>query len=606
MSAKNVRRAADAGRVDEALHGMAALVRMGQVEAQTFGMVGASAVKAGKVRSLTELVGVTRESLRGRPVLQLAILHSILSSITIHCVAEDDHVSDLVRSLADVTDFSEGEHFRQYFCRIATGLCHEYVDEARAALERARNVSIDALVRMGACHAGVTCQNGLKAGEIKCSIPMGSGGGEDRRGISGGDLLALSVYPPTGYDEAPIEAEVAAVLRSEIIIKVSDQNDRAKLLTPGGRWRMDKMANKVAFVRQLKALRIICGPSGGGSGGGGGGGKGKKAGRARPANEIVMALTAPGQHPGQTVPRVVQAASSLCTQGMYGRPLQAPPIGTPALAGLNPSQIRAISGAVTRRVTLVQGPPGTGKTHTALRILTWWLRSMSHGTGPVLATSDSNIAVDNMLEGLIKLGIRVVRLGRPDRVRPELLQYCVDVPPPGQTQVDWGAKMAALRQAQVVCSTCVGLGSEQLDGFTFAGVLLDEASQATEASSLIPLCRGCEQLVLVGDQCQLPPTVSSQRAVEVGFAEPLFNRLVSLGVEPLLLDTQYRMHPAISQVNLRVEPKSTATPPLSPHPHRRAPPAALNTAVSCACVGGAAGTPVPNLGASVPDESVCS
>jgi hypothetical protein len=69
----------------------------------------------------------------------------------------------------------------------------------------------------------------------------------------------------------------------------------------------------------------------------------------------------------------------------------------------------------------------------------------------------------------------------------------------------------------------------------------------TEASSLVPLCRGCEQLVLVGDQCQLPPTVSSQRAVNVGFAEPLFNRLVSLGVEPLLLDTQYRMHPAISQ-----------------------------------------------------------
>ena len=97
--------------------------------------------------------------------------------------------------------------------------------------------------------------------------------------------------------------------------------------------------------------------------------------------------------------------------------------------------------------------------------------------------------------------------------------------------------------SQVVCSTCVGLGSDQLDGFTFAAVLLDEASQVTEASSIVSICRGCEQLVLVGDQCQLPPTVSSQRAVEAGLAEPLFNRLVSLGVEPLLLDTQYRMHP---------------------------------------------------------------
>jgi hypothetical protein len=43
--------------------------------------------------------------------------------------------------------------------------------------------------------------------------------------------------------------------------------------------------------------------------------------------------------------------------------------------------------------------------------------------------------------------MQVVRLGRPDRVRPELLQYCVDVPKPGEMQVDWGAKMAALRQA---------------------------------------------------------------------------------------------------------------------------------------------------------------
>lgn len=209
LSAKNVRRAADAGRVDEALHGMTRLVQMGCIESQTFGMVGAAAVKAGKVRALADMVNNARETLRGRPVLQLAILHSILTSVTINCVAEDEHVSELVRGLTDVTEFTEGDHIRAYFTRIATGLLNEYIDEARAALDRSRTVSVDALVRMGNCHADVTCQPGLKAGEIKCSIPMGAGGGEERRGISGGDLVGFSPYPPTGYgNEGVIEVDI--------------------------------------------------------------------------------------------------------------------------------------------------------------------------------------------------------------------------------------------------------------------------------------------------------------------------------------------------------------------------------------------------------------
>lgn len=50
-------------------------------------------------------------------------------------------------------------------------------------------------------------------------------------------------------------------------------------------------------------------------------------------------------------------------------------------------------------------------------------------------------------------------------------------------------------------------GSSLLDNINFAGVLIDEASQATELSTLVPLMHECQQLVLVGDHCQLPPTV---------------------------------------------------------------------------------------------------
>ena len=90
--------------------------------------------------------------LGGRPLIQLAILH-IMSSLTIHCVkeaGEDGHcVGDLVQHLTACTDFTEGEQFRQYYARLATGLMHEYIDEASRALERTRNVAVDALVRMG-------------------------------------------------------------------------------------------------------------------------------------------------------------------------------------------------------------------------------------------------------------------------------------------------------------------------------------------------------------------------------------------------------------------------------------------------------------------------
>jgi superfamily I DNA and/or RNA helicase len=78
-----------------------------------------------------------------------------------------------------------------------------------------------------------------------------------------------------------------------------------------------------------------------------------------------------------------------------------------ALEGLNASQSLAVKGAASNRLTLVQGPPGTGKTAVAIRILQHWARLAMAQTKygetpkPILATSDSNIAVDNLVEGKI-------------------------------------------------------------------------------------------------------------------------------------------------------------------------------------------------------------
>ncbi|KAL3148087.1 hypothetical protein ABBQ38_15521 [Trebouxia sp. C0009 RCD-2024] len=103
-----------------------------------------------------------------------------------------------------------------------------------------------------------------------------------------------------------------------------------------------------------------------------------------------------------------------------------------------------------------------------------------------------------------------------------------------------------LAGAQVVAATCVGAGDSRLAGRTFRLCALDEASQATEPASLIPLLCNCEAAVLVGDPCQLPPTVVSLRAGEAGLGVSMMERLQAAGVAVQMLKTQYRMHPVLA------------------------------------------------------------
>lgn len=83
------------------------------------------------------------------------------------------------------------------------------------------------------------------------------------------------------------------------------------------------------------------------------------------------------------------------------------------------------------------------------------------------------------------------------------------------------------------------------DDLRFETIIIDEAAQATEPSTLIPLRYGCRRLVLVGDPRQLPATVLSPTAQKAGLGVSLFERLENAGHPVVLLFVQYRMHPSI-------------------------------------------------------------
>ncbi len=60
------------------------------------------------------------------------------------------------------------------------------------------------------------------------------------------------------------------------------------------------------------------------------------------------------------------------------------------------------------------------------------------------------------------------------------------------------AKIDILNEADVICCTLSGSGHEALDGHQFDMVIIDEAAQAVELSSLIPLKFQAERCVMVG------------------------------------------------------------------------------------------------------------
>lgn len=246
----------------------------------------------------------------------------------------------------------------------------------------------------------------------------------------------------------------------------------------------------------------------------------------------------------------------------------------PGLPELNHSQMQAVRRVLTEPLSLIQGPPGTGKTLTSATIV----YHLSKSGGQILVTAPSNIAVDHLAERISMTGLRVVRMLSKTReevgssVEHLTLTHQImhlDIPIAVEAlklhnlkneqgellkkdEKRYKSLVRTLEQrvlgyADVICVTCVGAGDSRLANFQFNTVLIDEATQAVEPEALIPMVMGCKHVVIVGDHCQLGPCIMNKAASSAGLCQSMYERLLMLGIKPIRLTVQYRMHPALSR-----------------------------------------------------------
>ncbi|KAL3807904.1 hypothetical protein ACHAXA_008408, partial [Cyclostephanos tholiformis] len=143
----------------------------------------------------------------------------------------------------------------------------------------------------------------------------------------------------------------------------------------------------------------------------------------------------------------------------------------------------------------------------------------------------------------------------------ERLNLCRDV----STAVQGGERcraMNAIRQqvethilddAHIVTTTLGTAGNRALEAANkFEVVVIDEAANCVEPSTLAGLQLGSSHAILVGDPQQLPATIFNVSGRSTKYDRSLFQRLEEAGHHVHLLDTQYRMHPDISDFPRRI------------------------------------------------------
>ena len=610
---KEIRRFIESGNVDAAMQAFDARAAGGNVDVDT-----ARALLMGLVRAchLHEAFQVA-DYLKAKS-LKLPLKHFTAIILAMSQRANPMDALDLLNALEGSVAY-QTKAIHNYHFHFAKLIVQEFLEEALQTLDRIANAPAFGLQENGLAAMDVVIHGGGKGGSLSLGVPalgeelkrglmkgdtvmlsrtgeaartMGGVGGRGDGGFTGEmptgprapqnvEMGAMPTGPRGDSTAAPVggrggragggwradfefEAEVSS-MHPNLSVKLIGCDAAQAASVRGGGWRVDKLANRTSFVRQLGALQDMMEVRQGTS---------QKAGVDSAIRDVLVAGWDGNKADRDAVPDMCADEGRHASLNVIQRQKMIDQaMDLRAMSHMNKSQTDALEAALFQRVTLIQGPPGTGKTHTAVALVQMWLRSR---TCPILCTSDSNIAVDNLVDGLSRAGVRVARVGRPEAVRQDLMQYMVESIAGIEPGCTWSkdqqyqAINGVLRRAEVICATCAGAGSDILERFSFEACLIDEATQATEPATVVPLTKGCRQIVLIGDQKQLPPTIISRDADAAGLGTSLFERMLARGIRAFMLKVQYRMHPAIANFPSKAFYKGellSGTPPSA----RRAP-----------------------------------
>ena len=260
------------------------------------------------------------------------------------------------------------------------------------------------------------------------------------------------------------------------------------------------------------------------------------------------------------------------------------------IPSLNESQNKAVNNILSAQdVAVIHGPPGTGKTTTLVQAI----KQLAQREHTILVTAPSNTAVDLLTDRLAEQELRVVRVGNISRVDESIIRHTLEArlaqhpenknikkvriqaaemrkkarkfrrnfgreeayerrslfQEAGELE-SWANQLEdrlldqILSAAQVITCTLVGASNKVLEKRKFRTLVIDEAAQALEPATWIPISK-VSKVILAGDPFQLPPTIKAMDAKKGGLDITLIEKLIKKWPSVNLLNVQYRMHEAI-------------------------------------------------------------